>query len=99
MSVPLEPASDYAETGSWEYLARCGSYLGACYIERRNFEITATSNMDGGLSCLSGRTAAFRTHILTDNRFINSYCNELWRGKVLNTDDDNFITRWLVLLR
>lgn len=75
---------------------RCWEYLGACYIERRNFEIKATSNIDGGMSCLSGRTAAFRTGILQDESFIKGYCNEQWCRKRLNPDDDNFITRWLV---
>ena len=77
-------------------IGKMWEYLGACYIERRNFEIRATSNIDGGLSCLSGRTAAIRTLILKNKRFIIAYCEEKWSGKILNTDDDNFITRWLV---
>ncbi|EON68548.1 hypothetical protein W97_07806 [Coniosporium apollinis CBS 100218] len=75
---------------------RIWEYLGACYIERRNFEITATSNIDGGMSCLSGRTAAFRTEILQDPKFISGYLNERWAGNTLNADDDNFVSRWLV---
>jgi len=71
-------------------------YLGACYIERRNFEISATSRMDGRISCLSGRTAAIRTKILQDEEFKTGYVTETWLGKRLNTDDDNFITRFLV---
>lgn len=75
---------------------RIWEYLGACYIERRNFEITATSNIDGGMSCLSGRTAAFRTEILQDPKFISGYLNEQWAGNTLNADDDNLVSRWLV---
>lgn len=78
---------------------RVWEFLGASYIQRRNFEITATSNIDGGMSCLSGRTAAFRTKILQKNSFIDGYCNEQWCGKPLNPDDDNFITRQLVAQR
>jgi cellulose synthase/poly-beta-1,6-N-acetylglucosamine synthase-like glycosyltransferase len=77
-------------------LDRVWEFLGASYIQRRNFEITATSNIDGGISCLSGRTAAFRTEILQENSFIEGYCDEQWCGKPLNPDDDNFITRHLV---
>jgi len=72
--------------------------LGAFYLERRNFEISATSHIDGGISCLSGRTSAFRTHILQDKAFLNAFANEVWLGCVpLSTaDDDNFLTRWML---
>ncbi|KAF9733848.1 polysaccharide synthase [Paraphaeosphaeria minitans] len=90
-------ASRFSGGSPWNFLREyVWEYLGACYIERRNFEITATSNIDGGMSCLSGRTAAFWTKILQNEPFITGYCNEMWRGKILNPDDDNFITRWLV---
>ncbi|KAH8769332.1 polysaccharide synthase Cps1 [Hyaloscypha finlandica] len=55
-------------------LRRIVEYLGEGYIERRNFEISATSHMDSKISCLSSRLA---------------------RGKPLNADDDNFVTRLL----
>lgn len=72
--------------------------LGAFYLERRNFEISATSHIDGGISCLSGRTSAFRTHILQNNVFVDAFANETWLGRIpLSTaDDDNFLTRWMV---
>jgi DNA recombination-dependent growth factor C len=28
--------------------------------------------------------------------FLHSFQDEKWRNKVLNADDDNFVTRWLV---
>lgn len=72
-------------------------FLGALYLERRNFEISATTHIDGGISCLSGRTAAYRTQILQDPAFMTGFTNEFWRKKYqLNADDDNFITRWMV---
>ncbi|KAI9768148.1 MAG: hypothetical protein M1839_004175 [Geoglossum umbratile] len=70
-------------------------YLGAIYIERRNFEIVATTNIDGGLSCLSGRTLIVRAEIVKAPDFIQGYTSERWQGRLLNTDDDNFVTRWL----
>ncbi|PSR88529.1 polysaccharide synthase [Coniella lustricola] len=75
---------------------RCWNWLGAAYIERRNFEISATHNLDGGTSCMSGRTGAYRTEILNNGEFLHGFKNERWRKYILNADDDNFVTRWLV---
>ncbi|KAL2351511.1 polysaccharide synthase Cps1 [Cryomyces antarcticus] len=71
-------------------------YLGSIYLRRRNFDISACTHMDGGLPCLSGRTVAYRTHILQDPDFTFDFTNETWRSYQLNADDDNFITRWMV---
>ena len=76
---------------------RIWGYLGALYLERRNFDCAACMYMDGGLPCLSGRTVAYRTSILRDDAFTNGFTHEEWLGQYqLNADDDNFITRWLV---
>lgn len=77
---------------------RIWNFLGALYLERRNFDCAATTHMDGGVPCLSGRTVAYRTKILQDEVFTHDFTNEeWWFGKYqLNADDDNFITRWMV---
>ncbi|QKX54999.1 uncharacterized protein TRUGW13939_02089 [Talaromyces rugulosus] len=77
---------------------RIWNFLGALYLERRNFDCAATTHMDGGVPCLSGRTVAYRTKILQDDGFTHAFTNEeWWFGKYqLNADDDNFITRWMV---
>ncbi|KAI0976698.1 glycosyltransferase family 2 protein [Xylaria arbuscula] len=72
------------------------NWLGAAYIERRNFEISATHNIDGGTSCMSGRTGAYRSEILSSHDFLDGFQTERWRRYGLNADDDNFVTRWLV---
>jgi hypothetical protein len=72
------------------------NWLGAAYIERRNFEISATHGIDGGTSCMSGRTCAFRSEILQDPLFLEGFKTERWGPYSLNADDDNFVTRWLV---
>lgn len=72
------------------------NWLGACYIERRNFEISATHGIDGGTSCMSGRTCAFRAEILQSPLFLDGFKTERWGQFQLNADDDNFVTRWLV---
>ncbi|RQM05194.1 hypothetical protein DH86_00004022 [Scytalidium sp. 3C] len=76
--------------------ARIYNWLGAAYIERRNFEISATHGIDGGTSCMSGRTCAFRREILQSPLFLHGFKTETWGRYQLNADDDNFVTRWLV---
>lgn len=77
-------------------VARVYNWLGAAYIERRNFEISATHGLDGGTSCMSGRTCAFRSEILQSPLFLDGFKTERWGKFQLNADDDNFVTRWLV---
>jgi len=81
-------------SGSW--MARSFNWLGAAYIERRNFEISATHGIDGGTSCMSGRTGCFRSEILQSSLFLEGFKTERWGKYQLNADDDNFVTRWLV---
>ena len=74
----------------WEVLA-------AFRLTIRNIEISSSTHMDGGVPCLSGRTAAYRTIILKDPDFIHGFTNDLWLGKYhLNSGDDKFLTRWMV---
>ncbi|RKP13990.1 glycosyltransferase family 2 protein [Piptocephalis cylindrospora] len=63
----------------------------------RNIEIAASTHIDGGVCCLSGRTAAYRTCILKDPEFQHAFTHDLWLGKYpLNSGDDKFLTRWMV---
>ena len=60
-------------------------------------ETSATTFVDGGMSCISGRTAVYRASILKDPAFQDSFINEKWLGKYrLHSGDDKFLTRWLV---
>lgn len=79
-----------------DLMTRIYNWLGAAYIQRRNFEITATHNIDGGTSCMSGRTGAYRAGILKSHDFLEGFQTERWGKYNLNADDDNFVTRWLV---
>ncbi|CAB9519933.1 Glycosyl transferase family 2 [Seminavis robusta] len=66
-------------------------------LTMRMIETSATTFVDGGMSCLSGRTAVYRTEILQDPNFEREFVNEKWLGKyALHSGDDKFITRWLV---
>ncbi|KAI9782462.1 MAG: hypothetical protein M1839_004948 [Geoglossum umbratile] len=72
-------------------------FLRALYLGRGNFKISATTHLNGGVSCLSGRTVTYHTHILQDREFTYSFTHETWLDEYQpNTDDDNFITRWIV---
>jgi cellulose synthase/poly-beta-1,6-N-acetylglucosamine synthase-like glycosyltransferase len=74
----------------WEVLA-------AFRLTIRNIEITSSTHIDGGLPCLSGRTAAYRTVILKDPEFLHGFTHDYWLGKYqLNSGDDKFLTRWMV---
>ena len=75
------------------------NFIGCLYLERHNFEVAATNNIDGGVFVISGRTAAYRTEIFADRAFQREFQNERFffrRFGPLNPDDDNFITRWVV---
>lgn len=66
-------------------------------LSMRMMEASATTFVDGGMSCLSGRTAVYRRCILVDPAFGSSFVNEKWAGKHrLHSGDDKFLTRWLV---
>lgn len=71
------------------------NFLGICYLERRNFNTCATNYIDGGVSTLPGRTAAYRTSIIQSEEFYAAFLNDRYLGKILNTDDDKFLTRWI----
>lgn len=82
--------------GFWNSLL---NYIACLYLERHNFECTATYNLDGGVFVISGRTALIRTNIVHHVDFRRVFQNETWLwGTVgpMKVDDDNCITRWLV---
>ncbi|KAH8651041.1 hypothetical protein BX600DRAFT_501858 [Xylariales sp. PMI_506] len=80
--------------------------LGATYLERHNFEIVATSSIDGGIFAVSGRTSAIRTSVLQAPDFLPRYLSETiglcpglrFTHEPLGPDDDNFITRYVMTM-
>jgi cellulose synthase/poly-beta-1,6-N-acetylglucosamine synthase-like glycosyltransferase len=75
------------------------NYIACLYLERHNFECTASHNLDGGVFVISGRTALTRTNIVHHLHFRREFLNETWLwGAVgpMKVDDDNCITRWMV---
>ncbi|KAF7309651.1 hypothetical protein MIND_00336200 [Mycena indigotica] len=87
-SQRVQPVGDRMTV--WEVLA-------AFRLTIRNIEISSSTHIDGGLPCLSGRTAAYRTIILKDPDFLHGFTHDYWLGKYqLNSGDDKFLTRWMV---
>lgn len=71
------------------------NFLGIGYLERRVWNNITTNAIDGSISTLSGRTAAYRTEILKNDEFSYYFVNDKWLGKPLNTDDDKCLTRYV----
>ncbi|CEO98028.1 Glycosyltransferase 2-like domain-containing protein [Plasmodiophora brassicae] len=89
--------------GSSQRMTPCGEkptfweVMADMRLSMRMMEASSTTYIDGGISCLSGRTALYRTEILTDPDLQYAFVNEKWRGKYqLHSGDDKFLTRWLV---
>lgn len=74
----------------WEALAARRLWL-------RKIDVSASVRLDGGIPCISGRTAAYRAAIVQDLEFQNRFTNEYWLGLWrLNSGDDQFMTRWVI---
>ena len=71
------------------------NFLGICYLERRVWNNVTTQAIDGSISTLSGRTAAYRTEILQTEEFLEYLVSDSWLGKKLNSDDDKALTRYV----
>jgi hypothetical protein len=73
------------------------NYIAVIYLERHNYECTATSHIDDGVFVISGRTQLLRTDMVKDENFAKAYAHETWAYNTcgpLNVDDDNFVARW-----
>ncbi|CCF34064.1 glycosyltransferase family 2 [Colletotrichum higginsianum] len=64
-------------------------------LDNQNNVQAVRSNADGGCFCMVGRTMMVRAEIVTDPRFMHAITTDTWCGKLLNTGDDVFLTRWL----
>ncbi|RAL67591.1 hypothetical protein DID88_008344 [Monilinia fructigena] len=73
------------------------NFIACIYVERHNFEITSTYNLDGGVWIISGRTSLVRTDIVKSLEYRQQYLSETFLGVgPVNCDDDNFNTRYMV---
>lgn len=73
------------------------NFIATIYLERHNYECTASIGADGGMFVVSGRTALVRASIVQDPNFVHAFQNDYFLGSgPMNVDDDNFITRYMV---
>ncbi|KAE9365158.1 glycosyltransferase family 2 protein [Stipitochalara longipes BDJ] len=73
------------------------NYIACIYLERHNFECTATYNIDGGVFVVSGRTALARTSVLHSLEYRSEFQSEFFTSVgPMKVDDDNFNTRFMV---
>ena len=81
-------------TSSWATIGVI-SLWAQVYIQRRVWNNLASNAIDGSISTLSGRCAAYRADILKDDNFIKEFLGGSFMGKKLDSDDDKFLTRWV----
>jgi cellulose synthase/poly-beta-1,6-N-acetylglucosamine synthase-like glycosyltransferase len=73
------------------------NYIACIYLERHNFECTATYNIDGGVFVISGRTGLVRTSAIHSLEYRTEFQNEYFGNTgPMKVDDDNFNTRFMV---
>ncbi|TGO46948.1 hypothetical protein BCON_0300g00080 [Botryotinia convoluta] len=73
------------------------NFFACVYLERHNYELTSTYNIDGGLWVVSGRTCLLRTDIVQTVDYRSKFLSETFLGAgPVNCDDDNFNTRYMI---
>ncbi|KAI0390678.1 putative polysaccharide synthase Cps1 [Xylariaceae sp. FL0594] len=71
------------------------NFLGICYLERRAWNNMATNMVDGSISTLSGRTAAYRTGIIQTSDFEAYFMKERGGQGKPNSGDDKALTQYV----
>ncbi|KAF5879379.1 putative capsule polysaccharide synthase protein [Botrytis fragariae] len=73
------------------------NFFACIYLERHNYELTSTYNIDGGLWVVSGRTCLLRTDVVQTVDYRTKFLSETFLGAgPVNCDDDNFNTRYMI---
>jgi cellulose synthase/poly-beta-1,6-N-acetylglucosamine synthase-like glycosyltransferase len=62
----------------------------------RMLELLATSVVDQGASCISGRTACYHTSMIQEDEFYEKFLNEKFFGLSVVSGDDKFLTRYVM---
>ncbi len=63
----------------------------------RFIEIKATTTVCNYMSCVSGRTAFYRTCLLKSDQFKHFFLNDRFGDFIQNSGDDKCIARWIYL--
>jgi glycosyltransferase involved in cell wall biosynthesis len=62
----------------------------------RYLELRATTTVDRGCSCISGRTGCYLTSLINTPECMHEFENEKFFGMQTLSGDDKFMTRWVV---
>jgi cellulose synthase/poly-beta-1,6-N-acetylglucosamine synthase-like glycosyltransferase len=66
-------------------------------LSMRYREVKATTYMGGYASCISGRTASYRTCVLRREGFRKFFLEDKFMGRLQSSGDDKCLTRWLFI--
>jgi hypothetical protein len=66
-------------------------------LSMRYREVKATTHMGGYASCISGRTASYRTSVLRRDGFEEFFMNDQFMGRKQSSGDDKCLTRWIFI--
>jgi hypothetical protein len=66
-------------------------------LSMRYREVKATTYMGGYASCISGRTASYRTSVLRRDGFEEFFMNDTFMGRKQSSGDDKCLTRWIFI--
>ncbi|KAM0131573.1 hypothetical protein ACHAO1_007286 [Botrytis cinerea] len=73
------------------------NFFACIYLDRHNYEMTSTYNIDGGVWVISGRTCLVRADIVQSVEYRRRFLSETFLGAgPANCDDDNFTTRYMI---
>jgi len=65
-------------------------------LSARYIDLMATTAVDRGASCVSGRTMCFRTEAIEEEAFHHAFMHEKLFGIHLLSGDDKFLTRYII---
>lgn len=65
-------------------------------LSARYIDLMATTAVDRGASCISGRTMCFRTEAIAEEAFHEGFMHEMLCGIHLLSGDDKFLTRCVI---
>lgn len=80
------------------YTSPCDIHMILCdmRLSVRMLELMATSVVDKGASCISGRTACYLTSYIQEDAFYEAFLNEKFFGLSVVSGDDKFLTRYVM---
>jgi cellulose synthase/poly-beta-1,6-N-acetylglucosamine synthase-like glycosyltransferase len=65
-------------------------------LAARYIEVKATTTVEKSCSCISGRTACYKTELIQTEEFYDKFLNEYFFGMKMLSGDDKFITRFIL---